>query len=211
MNSLITEVLALKKTIGLKVDARLKEFKDFKYKNTEEWFSELCFCILTANSKARTAIDIQEGLGFKGFSEMPEKKLSEHIKKKKHRFHNNKAKYIVLVRDYIDIKGIILGWIHEEGVLGAREWLAHEVKGIGYKEASHFMRNVGFTDVAILDRHIINLMIENKIIKTKPKNLGKKNYLLLEAKFKELADQANMSMAELDLYMWSMKGGDVLK
>ena len=38
----------------------------------------------------------------------------------------------------------------------AREWLVHNVKGIGYKEAGHFSRNIGFTqDLAILDRHIL--------------------------------------------------------
>lgn len=208
---LIQEVLKLKPTISKEVDNRLKEFEDFKYKNTEEWFSELCFCILTANSKARTALDVQAGLGFKGFYEMPEKKLSDFIKSKKHRFHNNKAKFIVAARDFVDIKGMILGWMHEGGMLGAREWLVEEVKGIGYKEASHFMRNVGFTDVAILDRHIINLMIEYDIIKKTPINLGKKNYLTLEETFRELAVEANMSIAELDLYMWFMKGGAVLK
>ena len=37
------------------VKQRLKEFEAFKNKSTAEWFSELCFCILTANSKAETA------------------------------------------------------------------------------------------------------------------------------------------------------------
>ncbi|MFH1770148.1 MAG: N-glycosylase/DNA lyase [archaeon] len=205
------EVLALKKKISRQVDSRLKDFESFKYKNTEEWFSELCFCILTANSKARTAIDIQNGLGFKGFSEMSEKELSDYIRKKKHRFHNNKAKFIVLAREYVDIKGIVLGAMHDGGLLEGREWLVENIKGMGYKEASHFLRNVGYKDVAILDRHIINLMIENKVIKEKPKNLNKKNYFILEEKFKELSDSVKMSMAELDLYMWYMKGGDVLK
>ena len=34
------------------VDNRLNEFKELN--NSQDWFSELCFCILTANSKAAT-------------------------------------------------------------------------------------------------------------------------------------------------------------
>ena len=32
------------------VEQRLNEFSDFKNKQGEEWFSEMCFCLLTANS-----------------------------------------------------------------------------------------------------------------------------------------------------------------
>jgi N-glycosylase/DNA lyase len=93
----------------------------------------------------------------------------------------------------------------------ARDWLVKNIKGLGYKEASHFMRNVGYKNLAILDRHIINVMHDYKVLKQKPKALTKKNYLEIETKFKKLSKQLNMSAAELDLYMWYMKAGEVLK
>lgn len=205
---LIEEIKKLEKSeIKAKVRSRLNEFSSFKIKSNSEWFSELCFCILTANSKARTAIQIQKELGHEGFLHHSIKELVECIKRNKHRFHNNKAKFIYEARKYSKIKDILRG----KSATEAREWLVENIKGLGYKEASHFLRNTGHFNLAILDRHILNLMLENKIIKEKPKSLNKKTYLEMEEKFNSLAKKANMSIAELDLYMWYIKGGDVLK
>ncbi len=121
------------------VNSRLKEFE-----NNKEWFSELCFCILTANSKAQTAINIQNEIGEKGFLGLSEKKLSSVIKKNKHRFHNNKAKYIVEARKFSDIKNILKNL----GEFEAREFLVKNIKGLGYKESSHFLRNVGYKNLS---------------------------------------------------------------
>jgi len=155
-----------------------------------------------------TALSIQEELGATGFICDPQKSICECIKKNKHRFHNNKSKYIVEARKYkSDIKKIITS----KEVIDAREWLVENIKGIGFKEASHFLRNVGYKDVAILDRHILNLMVEYKIIKEKPKSLSKKVYLKIEKEFNSIASQFKMSPAELDFYMWYMKTNMVLK
>ena len=54
-------------------------------------------------------------------------------------------------------------------------------------------------------------MLENSYIAEIPKTLYKKTYLETEKKFKTIADKVNMSMAELDLYMWYLKTGEVLK
>lgn len=208
MNKLIKEIKYIKNSsVKNKVDKRLKEFKNFKNKNTKEWFSELCFCILTANSKAVTALKIQEELTPKGFCEYSLNNVRKTIRKNKHRFYNNKAKYIIAARKHIDIKNKIKGL----GEIKAREWLVKNVKGLGYKEASHFLRNVGCKNLAILDRHILNLMKEYNLIKEKPKILNKKNYLEIETIFKKIADTLKMPCARLDLYMWYMKTGEVLK
>ncbi|MBU1975122.1 MAG: N-glycosylase/DNA lyase [Nanoarchaeota archaeon] len=197
--------------IKQKVDTRLKEFSGFNDRPNSEWFSELCFCILTANSKARTAIAIQKELGADGFISCPFDDLVSCIRRNKHRFHNNKAKFIVAAREHINIKEKIQKLTINKGQASAREWLVSNIKGIGYKEASHFLRNVGYFDLAILDRHILNLMAENAVIAEKPKSLTKKIYMDIEAIFREMAGRLSMSCAELDLYMWYMKGGDVLK
>ncbi len=212
MKNLVKEIKALKNSsVKETVKRRLKEFESFKSKGTKDWFSELCFCILTANSKAVTALAIQKELGSKGFCTLCQREIRDTIRKNKHRFHNNKSKYIVEARHCIDIKNKIQQLIKESGEQGAREWLVNNVKGLGYKEASHFLRNVGFKNLAILDRHILNLMIEDKLLKEKPKSLSKKNYFAIEKKFINLAQEVNMPPAELDLYMWCMKTGEVLK
>jgi N-glycosylase/DNA lyase len=205
---LLNEVEKSKNSIRDKVNVRLNDCCFFANKSNEEWFSELCFCILTANSKARTAIAIQKELGAKGFLTKSQKEISDTIRKNKHRFHNNKSKFIVEARKHKNIKDE-LAKINEQKE--KREFLVKNIKGIGYKEASHFLRNVGYFDLAILDRHILNLMLENKIIKEKPKSLNRKTYLDIEEKFDSLAKKANMSIAELDFYMFFMKAGEVLK
>ena len=212
MSSLINEIKQLRKLpISKKIQSRLKEFSSFESKSQKEWFSELCFCILTANSRARTAIAIQKELGAEGFCNFSDKKISTAIKNNRHRFHNNKAKFIVCARPNVDIKDKVLTIIEKEGQQQAREWIVKNIKGLGYKEASHFLRNVGYFNLAILDRHILNLLVENKLINEKPKSLNRKTYLEIESIFNKLAKQVKMVPAELDMYMWYMKTGEVLK
>ena len=191
--------------IELEVENRLNEFKELN--NSEDWFSELCYCLLTANSKAETALNIEKELKGKGFHSSSQSEIRDCIIKNKHRFHNNKSKFIVEAREHKDIKGIIT----EKNQIEARNWLVNNIKGIGYKEASHFLRNVGYNNVAILDRHILNLMVENDIIKEKPNTLNKNNYQEIEKKLGKLAKFVDMSHAELDLYLWFLKTRKILK
>ena len=212
MNKLIKEIKELEKTdINKKIKERIKDFKSFENKNNEDWFSELCFCLLTSNSKAQTALNIQQELGAKGFLKDSSEKICTTIIKNKHRFHNTKTRFIMDARKHAAIKEIIQKIVKDKNVREAREWLVSNVKGLGYKEASHFLRNVGYLDLAILDRHIVNVMLDHKIINNKPKSLGRKNYLEIEKKFMKISDKAGMPAGELDFYMWYMKAGDVLK
>ncbi|MBW2998059.1 N-glycosylase/DNA lyase [Candidatus Woesearchaeota archaeon] len=205
--SLISDIKKLRKSeISKTVNKRLKEFKTLSKKGNNEWFSELCFCILTANSKAETAIQIQKNIGAKGFLTLSLSKLTQEIKKVGHRFHNNKAKYIIEARKYSKIKDLVKKELKENK--DPREFIVKKVKGIGWKESSHFLRNVGFSDYAILDRHILNMMCESKIIKEKPKILNEKNYFEIEKKFKKII---NINADELDLYVWYLKTNKVLK
>ena len=91
-----------------------------------------------------------------------------------------------------------------------REWLVKNIKGLGFKESSHFLRNIGFFDYAIIDFHIVDILVDNKIIQ-KPKNLNKENYLTIEKKLEKLANKTNLSLGELDLYLWYMETGTVYK
>lgn len=212
MKSIIDKIRKLEKSpVREKIRKRLSDFWLMQKKPPEEWFSELCFCILTANSKAVTAINIQNQIGAKGFCGYCQKDLSQAIKGNKHRFHNNKAKYITKARCHTNIKSAVKKIIEEKGEKEARDWLVKNVQGLGYKEASHFLRNVGYNGLAILDRHILGLMYEEGIIQEKPKALNRKKYLEIEEKFSNIANRAGMSLAELDLYMWYMKTEKVLK
>ena len=196
------------KCSGIKsvIDERINEFMNFNKKSNSELFKELCFCILTANFTAERGIKIQKAVG-DGFLALPEKQLARKLKKLGHRFPNARAKYIVEARKHKDeLKDLLLNKNEHE----IRDWLAENIKGLGYKEASHFLRNIGFNNLAIADFHIIDVLAEHKLME-KPKTMTKKKYLEAEALLKEIASRCNLCLSELDLYLWYLETGSVLK
>ena len=83
---------------------------------------------------------------------------------------------------------------------------------MGYKEASHFLRNIGFgDDIAILDRHILKHLVGNKVIPEVPKSLTGKKYLEIEQKMKEFANSTGIPFGHLDLVWWSEETGEIFK
>jgi len=194
--------------VGKLIAQRTQEFKNLGYKGNKEWFSELCFCILTANSTAKLGIKIQRELGGEGFLELSEVELRKELRQLGHRFPNTRARFIVEARKFCNIKTIFKNF---KDARQAREWLQKNIKGIGWKESSHFLRNVGFSDVAILDRHVLAALREYKLIDEVPRALMYDRYLKIEEKLRKLARELNISLGELDLYLWYMKTGNVLK
>ena len=188
------------------IKQRLKEFS--KTRTEKELFKELCFCILTANTSAQMGIDTINFLK-DSIHKDSEKQLAKKLKQSKYRFYNKRANYIVQTRTNLKpykIKQVI----KELKGHDLRNFFITNVKGFGYKESSHFLRNIGFKDYAILDKHILNTMLDKGIIKEK-KPLTKTTYLDLEKKFNKIAKKNKISPAELDLIWWSNKTGEVLK
>ncbi|AIY89578.1 N-glycosylase/DNA lyase [Geoglobus acetivorans] len=208
--SLISSIEEVENQAGHVISERIGQFLDLNRKGNEEWFSELCFCILTANSSAELGIKIQNEIG-DGFLYLSEGELEKELKRLGHRFWRTRAEFIVRARKFSRIRDIVVDSIESSGVIEAREWLVKNIKGIGYKEASHFLRNVGYFDLAILDRHILAVMHKYGILDEIPKTLTKKRYLEIEQKFVEIADLAGMKPGILDLYVWYMRTGRVLK
>jgi N-glycosylase/DNA lyase len=133
-----------------------------------------------------------------------------------HRYPNARARYIVASRDFLkEHCGMQLRkkLRRFECSLERRDWLVREkgIKGLGYKEASHYLRNIGFRGYAILDKHVLNCLAELKIIDDpKPPNTRTK-YLMVEDKLKRLTAMTGIDFDELDLVLWSMKTGAILK
>lgn len=201
-DELISKVRNLMESpVRKKVDERIKEFE-----NVEDKFSEICFCVLTANSSAEMGLKLQENLG-NGFLNFSEDELREELKRHGYRFPN-RAGYICHNRKYVNIEEILKNFSDERK---ARDWLVKNIKGFGYKEASHFLRNIGYKNVAIIDRHILRLAERHGIIKQIPDTLSRKEYLGIEEKLERLAEEAGITLAELDLYLWYMETGKILK
>ncbi|HIE31066.1 MAG TPA: N-glycosylase/DNA lyase [Methanosarcinales archaeon] len=189
------------------VDARIKEFEETCKKPCGEIFKELCFCILTANFTAEKSIKIQETID-DGFLTLFESQLADKLKELGYRYPNIRAKYIVEARRYKDsLKEIVESFDNE---YESREWLVKNIKGIGYKEASHFLRNIGYKKSAIVDFHIIDLLARCGLIE-KPKTLTKTKYIEIEGLLWKIAEKSSMNLAELDLYLWYIETGKVLK
>ena len=207
MQDLLTKIERLKNSeISTKIKERIKDFKNIEITSNEALFKEMCFCLLTANFNAEKSIKIQDEIG-ECFLTDSKEELSKKLKYYGHRFPNARAEYIAQSQSCINKLNKIVK-TDDKKIL--REWIVNNIKGLGYKEASHFLRNVGFDDYAIIDFHIIDVLVSHQLI-DKPKNLSKKNYLEIENLLRTIAKKTDLTLAELDLYLWYMETGKILK
>jgi len=186
------------------IEKRLDEFS--KLRDKREVFYELCFCLLTPQSNAYRCWDAILELKKRNFFE-DEVELIE-ILNKKTRFHNNKANSLKLMKENFDEIYDNIGKLEK---FELRDYLVKNVKGIGFKEASHFLRNIGYRDLAILDRHILKNLVKLEVIKEVPSNLNEKTYFEIENKFRKYGEKVNIDMDELDLLFWSFETGEIFK
>lgn len=186
-----------------KISARLADFKKVK---EEDYMYELLFCLLTPQSNARKCWSAVEEI--KKLSSINSSKVNK-ILQTRTRFHNNKTRYVLeAVKDWKNISSVL----KQEDKWALRNHLAESINGLGYKEAGHFLRNIGKSDnkVAILDRHILRNLKNLGIINDEKIN-NKKHYLHLEQAFLEYADKVNIPIDHLDLLFWSNETGEVFK
>jgi len=133
-----------------------------------------------------------------------------------HRYPNARSAYIVHSRNFLrEAYGLRIRERLESfsDAQERRDWLVREkgIKGLGYKEASHFLRNVGYRGYAILDKHVLRSLAELGLIDDpKPPNT-KLKYLTVEERFRNLTEHAGIDFDELDLVFWSIKTGVILK
>ncbi|MCY0873478.1 MAG: N-glycosylase/DNA lyase [Acidianus infernus] len=182
-----------------KVLERAEEFKLNNKAGEDVWFRELVLCILTSNSSFISAYIALNNLYDKLFS-LDEDGISKILKNSGYRFYNLKAKYLFNVRKYY---GMLKAWIYpiaNKDEYEAREELL-QIDGIGMKEASHFLRNVGYFDLAILDRHILKFLSSYYFSYNK-KYLQKKDYIYIESVLKSISISLNLPVGLLDLFIW---------
>ncbi len=195
-----------------KIEKRLGEFVEvFKVGKDNDIFAELVFCLLTPQSKAKSCWAAVNELTSKKLLHTGSSAQIAKVLQSKTRFHNNKAKYVVLARKLFQ-KGITSTIKSFSNIHDLREWLVVNVKGMGYKEAGHFLRNIGFgKDIAILDRHILKNLKQIGVIKEMPKTLSKKVYFDIEKKMLKFAKKIGIPADHLDLLFWSKQTGEIFK
>jgi N-glycosylase/DNA lyase len=194
------------------IEARLEEFNEIWEEGTDkDLFRELAFCLLTPQSRARTCWAAIERMVSKSMLTRcgPDKIREELVGV---RFSHRKADYICEARGLFaarSIRDVISGFSNPEK---AREWLVENIKGLGYKEASHYLRNIGLGEnLAILDRHILKNLKLMDVIDEIPTTLNKKNYLEIERKMRAFSEKTGIPMCHLDLLLWYKEAGEVFK
>ncbi len=194
---------------------RLAEFERIKtHGGDPEIWEEMVFCFFTGGCSARMGLRSIEAVRphlLQGSWETLRDSLSGV-----HRYPNARSRYIVESREFLEktinfeIKAKLEAF---DCHLERRDWLVREkgIKGLGYKEASHFLRNIGYKGYAILDKHVLRCLAELKIIDDpKPPNTRSK-YLSVENRLKTLTEAIGIDFDEMDLVLWSMKTGEILK
>ena len=193
---------------------RMQEFEEVYKQGDEAIFTELCFCIFTAGASARmglSCIDAIKDIILTGSAEELESRIE-----RKHRYPKARAEYIVHTRNFLQeecdlqIKKLIESF---EDRMELRDFFAANkgIKGIGYKEGSHFLRNIGFKGYAILDIHILRSLHEFGVIDSPKPPTNRKRYLEAEVKMKEFAEKIDIDFDDLDFLLWSNKTGEILK
>lgn len=212
----IDELKVIYEEIKPDIKKRLQEFRDVWTKGSDrEIFIELCFCILTPQSKALNAWSaitklVETNLLFDGNEEEIAKYLNVV------RFKNTKAKNLVVLREQMkNEKGEFITkqlFSNMKDSFERRDYIVKNIKGMSYKEAGHFLRNVGFgDDLAILDRHILRNMQRLSIIEEIPKTITGKIYLDMEKKLREYVKVVGIPMDEMDLLLWYKEAGEIFK
>lgn len=205
----IQELFNVYSQIHREIQFRLLEFRT-NFHNLESIECQLIFCLCTPQTDAHKGWRAATALvNLPNDLQTTESILYEAGV----RFHRTKAKRIVIARslDISKLKETLIKTISSNGIVSTRNWLREEINGFGYKEASHFLRNLGFgTDVAILDRHILRRLVDLNVIPNIPK-LSRKNYLEVERKMKDFAYINNIPIEALDLVFWYISKGEIFR
>jgi N-glycosylase/DNA lyase len=196
------------------IKSRLDEFKEvFEKGDDRRIFEELTFCILTSAAGPRTGFKalnaIKDSLIHGGGEELYMRLKNEHK-------YPERAVYIVHTREYLkseynfELKRLILSF---ESPIDRRDFFAsnRDIKGIGFLQASHFLRNVGFFGYALLDKNVLRSLYELGVIENKKPPTTRSKYIDIENRMKQFADTIEISIDELDLLLWSGRTGHIPK
>jgi len=205
-----TRQAALRLEFELRRDAIRQRLAEFAAVPREQYYYELVYCLLTPQSSAVNAGKVIQLLQ-QNAVEHNHRQLTAILSRKEHyiRFHNTKSLRIEEAKRIMPEVMTAIVTVQDGSEL--RAWLAGHVKGLGWKESSHFLRNIGYRNLAILDRHILRNLREQGVVRALPRSLTRLRYLEIEQRFLEFAETIGISMDELDLLFWSRETGVILK
>lgn len=195
------------------IERRLSDFRRVGLGTDQELFSELAYCLLTPGTSARRGDEAVRDLTASGLLWRGSRNQIASLLRSRIRFHNHKAARLVGARErFLEGEGSLGEWLRATPPDEARRHLVLNVDGLGYKEASHFLRNVGRgEDFAILDRHILKNLVHHGVLPEIPKALTAKRYVAIEENVRAFAEDVRIPVAAIDLLFWSRETGEVFK
>ena len=207
----LKEILLVHNKIKPEIERKLAGFaKIGKGLKKNKVFNELCFCMLTPQSKAETCWEAVKKIKKEGLisDRIDCKKIEETLKGI--RFHRTKSKRIAEAKKVM--KQLIERLKQKDKARDKREWIVKNINGLGMKEATHFLRNIGMAeDLAILDRHILRKLYKLRIIEEIPRSISKNKYLEIEKKMQEFSKKIKIPVSHLDFVFWYIETGRIFK
>lgn len=166
-------------------------------KTTEEIFYHLCFCMCvpqTTWKKTKEVITILQEKNFYN-KHIPTFSLEKIVKPL--RFYRRKTAFLQEVKLMFPQVLILLEEWRNGDISGValRDEIANEIKGMGMKTSSQFLRNLGVEGLAIIDTHILKYLGKEKVS-------GRKEYLQYESIFQKRAKKLGISTSVLDTIIW---------
>jgi N-glycosylase/DNA lyase len=209
------ELLETYSNVKEKIEEKYEIFQELWDKGTDEdLFAEMIFCICTPQSSAKAGWKAATKILNDDLFEADEFILQDVLGTSGVRFKKNKVKYIIHNRPkfYPGTK-MKLASILAADPMTARDHLVKAVKGWGMKEASHFMRNIGFGDkLCILDRHILRCLVEFEVIDSIPNGIDRATYLQIEEEMKHFSKEVQIPLFALDFVFWAREHkGEIFK
>jgi N-glycosylase/DNA lyase len=211
----IEKVKEIHSARGKEIRQRLAEFDAIWQNGTnEKLWEEMVFCFFTGGCSAKMGLRSVEAVRQILITGDHEELMNALVGK--HRYPRARAGYIVASREFLqehcelNLREKLESFDDD---LERRDWLVKEkrIKGLGYKEASHYLRNIGFKGYAILDKHILRSLAELGYIDDPTPPSTRTKYLATEQKLKALGKNLKIDFDELDLVLWSLKTGEILK
>ena len=213
----VERVVATHRARKKEIKRKLNEFDEVWRKGSDtRLFEELVFCIFTAGASARMGLNSVDAVRSLLLNGEPEEMTRALVTAGAHRFPVARPRYIVTTRAYLraNFNMALRKRLRSfADPIERRDWLAQEkqIKGLGYKESSHFLRNIGIKGHAILDKHVMKCLEEVGVLDSHQPPSTRKKYLEVEQEFLRFAKEIKVNCDELDLVLWSMKTGEILK
>lgn len=169
-----------------------------RFSNKKCWseiFYDMCFCICAPQTTFISNRKVIDELIRRDFynNDIEYNELREIVKPVR---FLRKADFLLYSKDrFTEVLETIDNNLSEKD---KRLLLLKIVKGFGWKAASHFLRNVGAKDLAIIDTHVIKFMCWD-VLPT-----SGKQYLIMEEEFRKVAYKNDLTIAGLDAYVWKI-------